>query len=97
MEVNHDGFLRVMHVPEDSLAILIEGACRDDSGHVGSGHPYAVPPSACGVRVCSDSRNMDERYLKAALECPEFVSALNVQRQFAFRYLQIYQGDAPLH
>jgi hypothetical protein len=30
--VNHDVFLRTMHVPEDSLAILIEGSGRDDCG-----------------------------------------------------------------
>ena len=32
MQVNHDGFLRVMHVPEDPLAVLIERSRRDDSG-----------------------------------------------------------------
>jgi hypothetical protein len=36
MKVNHNCFLRVMHVPEDSLAVLIEGSRRDDSGHIGS-------------------------------------------------------------
>ena len=38
MKVNPNCFLRVMHVPEDSLAVLIEGSRRDDSGHIGSGH-----------------------------------------------------------
>jgi hypothetical protein len=35
MQINDDGLLRVMHVPEDSPAVLIEGSRRDDSGHAG--------------------------------------------------------------
>ena len=91
MQINNDGFLRMMHVPEDSLAVLIEGSCRDDSGDIGSGHPDAVIPAACGLRVCSDAPDVDKRDFEAALECPEFVSAPDVQRQLAFRYRQINQ------
>jgi hypothetical protein len=91
MQVNDDGFLRVMHVPEDPFAFLIERPRRYDSGHIGSGHPDAVIPASCGLRVCSDSRNVDERNFEAALECPELVSASDVQRQLAFRYRQINQ------
>jgi hypothetical protein len=61
MQVNDDGFLRVMHVPKDSLTVLIEGSRCDDSGHVGSRHPNAVIPATCLLRVCSNARNVDER------------------------------------
>ena len=67
MQINHDGLLRVMHIPEDSLAVLIEGSCSNHSGHTGSGHPHAMPPSACDLRVGSDACDVDERYFEAAL------------------------------
>jgi len=91
MEINDDGLLRVMHVPEDALAVLIEGSRRNDSGHIGSGHPDAVIPAACDLRVCPDTRNVDERDFKAAPESPKLVSTPNVQCQLAFRYRQINQ------
>lgn len=69
MQINHDGFLRVVHVPEDSLAVLIEGSRSDDSGHIGSGHPDAVIPAACGLRIGTDACDVDERNFEAALEC----------------------------
>src|SRR5437588_12439486 len=86
MQINYDSILRVMHVPEDSLAVLIEGSGSNHSGHTGSGHPHAVQPSACDLRVGSDARDVDERYFEAALESPKLVSPSYVQRQFAFSY-----------
>ena len=71
MQVNDDSVLRVMHVPEDPLAVLIKGARRDDSGHVSSGHPDPVIPATCSLGVCPDTRNVDERYFETALERPE--------------------------
>src|SRR5579862_6093775 len=38
MEFDHDRLLRVVNVPEDSLAVLIEGACGDNAGDLGAGH-----------------------------------------------------------
>jgi hypothetical protein len=75
MQVNHDSFLWVVHVPEDAFAILIEGSRRDDSGHIGSGHPDAVIPAACDLRVGSDACNVDKRDFEAAVERPELVRA----------------------
>ena len=66
MQINHDGFLRVMHIPEDSLAVLIESSGSNHAGHTGSGHPHAMPPSACDLRVGSDACDVDERYFEAA-------------------------------
>jgi hypothetical protein len=39
---------------------------------------------------------VDERNFEAALECPELVSAPDVQHQLAFRYRQINHWQAPL-
>ena len=92
VQVNDNGFLRVMNVPEDPLAVLIERACRNDSGQVRSGHPNPVIQTACGLRVSPDARNVYERDFEAVLEGPELVSAPDVQRQLAFRYRLIHQG-----
>jgi hypothetical protein len=85
MQVNGDGFLWIVNIPEDSLAVLIEGSSRDESGHVGSGHPDAVIPRACGLRVSPDTRNVDERDFEAAPKSPELLSApdSNVSLPFA--------------
>jgi len=93
MQVNDDGFLRVMHVPEESLAVLIEGSRRDDSGHVGSRHPNAVIPAPCDLRVCTDTSDVYKRDFEAALESPELVCAPNVQHQLAHCYRQIHQSE----
>ena len=85
MKVNHDGFVGIVNIPEDPLAVLIEGSRRDDSGHIGSGHPDPVIPAACDLRVCSDTCNVDKRDFEAALERPQLVSATDVQHQLAFR------------
>jgi hypothetical protein len=50
-----------------------------------------VIPTARRFRVCPDARNVDERNFEAALECPELVSAPDVQGQLAFGYRQINQ------
>jgi EamA-like transporter family len=89
MEINHDGLLWMMGVPEQSLAILIEGACSDDSGHIGSGQPDDVVPAVRDLRVGSNARDVDKRDFQTALECPELVSASNVQRQFPLGDRQI--------
>jgi hypothetical protein len=80
VQVNDDGLLRVMLVPEHALAVLIEGSRSDDSGDIGSGHPDAVIPAACDLRVCTDARYVGERDFQSALESPELVSAPDVQR-----------------
>ncbi len=85
-QINDDGLFRMMHIPKDSLAVLIEGSSRDDSGHVGSGHPDTVPPTSCDLRICSDTRDVDERNFEAAIERPEPVRAPDVQYQLVFRY-----------
>src|SRR5690349_23603651 len=38
-KVDDDRFFRIMHVPENPLAILIESARRDDSGKISARHP----------------------------------------------------------
>src|SRR6202007_2524864 len=81
---NDDGFLRAVHVPEDSLAVLIESSCRDDTGDIRARQPDAVIPAACRFRVSPDTRYMNERDFEAALERPELVSAPDVQHQLAF-------------
>jgi hypothetical protein len=96
MQVNHDAFLRVMHVPEDPLAVLMERSGCDDARHIGSGHPDSVIPAACSFRVCSDTCNVDKRDFESALESPELVSAPHMQYQLAFGYRQIDQGIAPV-
>jgi hypothetical protein len=95
MEIDNNGLLRMMHVPEDSLAVLIERSRRDDTGHIRSRHPDAMIPTACNLRVGSDTRDVDEWDFEAALECPQLVSAPNVQRQIAFGYRQI-DHETPL-
>jgi hypothetical protein len=85
-----------VYIPEDPLAILIEGSRRDDSGHIGSEHPDAVIPAACDLRVGASAGNVNEWDFQSALERPELVSASDVQGQLAFRYGQINQADAPV-
>jgi hypothetical protein len=86
MQVNRDGFVGIVNIPEDSLTVLIKRSRRDDSWDTGSGQSNAVIPATCDFRVCPDSSNVSERYFEAALESPEFVRAPDVQRQFSSRY-----------
>src|SRR5262245_42442937 len=79
-----------MHIPEDSLSMLIEGSRRDDSGHIRSRHLDSVIPAAGGFRVGSDTRNVHEGYFEAALERPKLVRASHVQSQFALGYRYIH-------
>jgi hypothetical protein len=96
VQVNHDGLLRVVHILEDSLAVLIKGSRCDDSRHIGSGHSDAVIQAACYFWVGADTSNVYDLYFETALECPNFVRAPNVQAQFAIRYEQIHHEDAPV-
>lgn len=86
MQVNRDGFVGTVNIPEDSLAVLIKRSRRDDSGDTGSGHSNAVIPAACGFWVRPYSRDVNERYFEAALESPKLVRAPDMQRQFSVRY-----------
>jgi hypothetical protein len=78
MQVNRDGFVGIVNIPEDSLTVLTKRSRRDDSGDIGSGQSNAVIPATCGFRICPDSRNVNERYFEAALESPELVRAPDV-------------------
>src|SRR5258708_2433548 len=51
-------FLNLVHVPEDPLAILIEGSRRYDAGDICARYPNAVIPAACRFRVCPDTRDI---------------------------------------
>ncbi len=86
MQVDYDGAIRVVDVPEDSFAVLIKGAGGDHSRNVGSGHSKSMKPSASNLRVRSDTRDMFQWNLEAAGESPELVRAVNVQGEFAFCY-----------
>jgi len=68
-----------MYVPENSLAVLIEGSGRDDSGHIGSGHSDTVVSAASDLPVGSDACDVDKRDFEAVLERPELVRASDVQ------------------
>src|SRR5215210_3327679 len=63
---DHDGLLRVVHVPEDPLAFLMEGARRYNPRHVGPSSPDALPPLVRDFRIGFGARNMGEGYLQAA-------------------------------
>lgn len=51
-------FAAFIHVSSELTFIL---NLARHSGHVGSGQLNTVPPAACGVWVCTDTRNMDKR------------------------------------
>ena len=82
-----------MDITEDPLSILREGSRRDDSGDIGSEHPDAVMPAASDFWVSPNARDMDEQYFEPAVECPELVSALDAQRQLAFRDRQTHHSS----
>src|SRR5215207_5631468 len=73
--------LPIVHVPEDPLAFLMEGARRDNPRHVSPSAPDALPPAARGFRIRFGSRNVGEGYLKAAPQCPQPVHPLYVDAQ----------------
>src|SRR5581483_2814803 len=84
VQVDHDGFVRMVNVPKHTFSVLVESSRGDDSGNVGSGQADAVIPAVCYLRVGANAGDMNERNLEAAFEGPELVRAANVQCQFAF-------------
>src|SRR5215218_2723235 len=63
---DHDGLLRIMHVPEYPPAFLMEGARRNNPRHVGPSAPDALPPLARDFRIRFGAQHMGEGYLQAA-------------------------------
>src|SRR5919106_3991217 len=51
LKPDHHRLLRVVHVPEHQLALLVESAHRDRPWHPYSPFHDAVPPPACLLRI----------------------------------------------
>jgi len=95
MEVDDDGVFGVMDVPEDALAVLIEGARGDDAREVGAGHFDAVIPGVGGCGVQADTGDMGEGDFERALEGPEFIGAADVESEGVLGYGEIDHGGPP--
>src|SRR5579885_2146153 len=66
VQVDHDGFVRMVNVPKHTFSVLVESSRGDDSGNVGSGQADAVIPPVCYLRVGANAGDMNERNLEAA-------------------------------
>jgi len=95
VEVDDDGVFGVMDVPEDALAVLIEGARGDDAGKVRAGHFDAVIPTAGGFGVEAYAGDVGERDFERAFEGPELVGAADVQGEGVLGYGEIYHDEPP--
>jgi hypothetical protein len=75
-EFDHDGLRRILDVPEDLLAVEVERARRDHTGHVGarSADPLGIGGDA-GVR--GRAADVAQRDGQAALEGLELVETLD--------------------
>ena len=69
-----------MHVPEDPVTLVVEGAGHDDSGHL---RARAAPtlPAAHHLRVGLGVGHVGQGNLQAALEGPQLVHALELNGQ----------------
>ena len=65
--------------------MLVERPSGDDTRHIGSGYPEAVPPAPGNRRVETDGSNVGEGNLEPALQGPELVPALDFEDRHVSR------------
>jgi hypothetical protein len=85
LQFNDDRVLRIVDIPEDPLAVLIEGASRHHSGNVGARHSQPVPPAVRYGWVCPDLTYVRQRNFERTLEGPQLVGSSDVEDQIATR------------
>jgi hypothetical protein len=73
------GVVRIMHIVEDTPAVLIERAGSNDAWDLSAWHTKAVPPSTCGFGIHDRTGDVDERDLDLASECPELIHSVDVE------------------
>ena len=69
----------IVHIIEDTTAVLIKRAGCYQPGYLRAGHPYSVPPSTCGFSVNPRAGDMGHGYFDPTSERPELVHAFNFE------------------
>src|SRR5450631_332041 len=82
LQFDHDCFVSVVDVPEDSLAFLVKGPGDDDARDVGAGASPALGLSR-DAGVCGSASNVCHRNGELALKGPQLVQALDLDGEVA--------------
>ncbi len=94
-KLDHDGLLRIVHVPENELPVLVERARRENSRNVRPGNPDTMPPAARDVRVSPSAADVRNRNLETAPQRPELVEPLNLERYDTATDRDLDHGSLP--
>lgn len=81
-ELDDDGVVGVVDVPEDALIVLIERAGGNDSGDVRALHAYSVIPGVGDGGVGTDAGDVLQRNFEGTLQGPELVGSADVEDEF---------------
>jgi hypothetical protein len=93
LEPDHHRLLGVMHVPEHSLSLLVEGARCDDPRHVRSTEPGASPPPSRFLRIGLGIHYVRERDLQASPVSLQLIHASDMDNQGVFGKLHFCRGS----
>jgi hypothetical protein len=83
----------IMHIPEHPDALVVEGPSRDDAGSVGAWATPALPVTH-RLRIGLGAGHVRQWDLKAALETPESVHALDLDAQSVAEDLDLRHVDS---
>jgi hypothetical protein len=76
-ERHDDRLRRVVHIPENKLAMVIECPGREEAGRVCTNQLEPMPPLADLIVIDLDAGDMSERNLYLVPEGPELVHAFH--------------------
>jgi len=79
MKLDDDGIRGVVHVPKDTLSMLVEHARGDNAGQLRDYQLDAMPPPADRIGIVPNITNVVEWNVQLALERPQLVQASDFQ------------------
>jgi len=79
MKLDDDGVRGVVHVPKDTLPMLVKLARCDNAGKLRTYEPDAMPPPAGSVRIIAHITDVAEWNVQFSLERPQPVQAFDFE------------------
>jgi len=87
-QIDGDGLVRVMDIPEDAIVLMMEGTCTEHSGHMRETPvDEALQPGVRLLLLLTGTYNMGQRDFQVALERPEPIGTGDVDDECLRCYL----------
>jgi hypothetical protein len=89
VQFDDDCLFRIVDVPEDAPALLIEGSRCQHPRQIRPGKLESAPPAGSGLRIVT---NMGQRNVQLTLEGPQFVHPQDLQMQVILKKINHYSS-----